>query len=252
VTKSEAMKIVCVLFGSFPNARFTDQNFESYSEGIIDLDAQTCGAAVQRIIRTHKFNSVPAIAEIREAATAQQHGPCVRGEEAWGTLMLAKRRHGYDYGESDAQRRLRDPLFTEPHITKCLDMFGGWNSFALQDDDAPARARFIAIYDEFARRERADLVSGHTLPAPALGRGGKAALQLVQRNNDAVLGVQEANGAAGGSPAGVASRPAASTTPAAPAAPIAPPRPKPGPTPFQRRVSLEELDAELARIGGAQ
>lgn len=237
MTKSEAMKIVCVLFGSFPNARFTDQNFESYAEGLLDLDAGTCGAAAQRLIRTAKF--LPTIAEIREAATAQQHGPCPRGEEAWAALLQAKRAYGYDYGPDDVRRRRRDPIFADEHIRRCLTLWGGWNAFALADEDAPARARFIAMYDELAQRERQDVSSGMPLPRPALGMGHSgapapalAAPRGVRRPGDA----SPPKGSPEGQPASVV--------------PIAPPRPKPGPTPFQRRVSVEELDAELARTAG--
>jgi hypothetical protein len=164
MTKTEAMKIVCVLFGSFPNARFDEQNFESYAEGITDLDVTTCGSAAQRLIRTSKF--LPSIAELRDACAAQTHGPARSGEEAWGELMLAKRRHGYDYGAVDARRRERDPLFGDALITRCLALWGGWNAFALADDDAADRARFIALYAGHAGRERQDIVAGKPLPAP--------------------------------------------------------------------------------------
>jgi hypothetical protein len=164
MTKTEAMKIVCVLFGSFPNARFNEQNFESYAEGIQELDATTCGAAAQRLIRTSKF--LPSIAEIREATVAQTLGPVRSGEEAWAELMLAKRKHGYDYGAIDARRRLRDPLFGDPVIARCLTMWGGWNAFALADDDAADRARFCALFASHVGRERQDLVAGKALPMP--------------------------------------------------------------------------------------
>lgn len=240
MTKPEAMKIVCVLFGSFPSARFTDQNFESYAEGLLDLDAATCGAAAQRLIRTSKF--LPTIAEIREAATAQQHGPCPRGEEAWAALLQAKRAYGYDYGPDDVRRRRRrDPLFADERIRRCLTLWGGWNAFALADEDAPARARFIAMFDELAQRERRDVSSGIPLPRPQLG-SGPAPKQITQQ--------QAAKGAEGvRAPHDAGALPAPSV-PEAPRVRVAPPRQKPGPTPFQRRVSVEELDAELARTAG--
>lgn len=164
MTKTEAMKIVCVLFGSFPNARFNAQNFESYADGIVELDATTCGAAAQRLIRTSKF--LPTIAEIREACTAQTHGSVRSGESAWGELMLAKRKHGYDYGPIDVQRRLRDPIFSDPLIKQCLNLWGGWSAFALADDEAADRARFIALFASLAGRERQDLTAGKALPSP--------------------------------------------------------------------------------------
>jgi hypothetical protein len=164
MTKTEAMKIVCVLFGSFPNARFNEQNFESYADGIEELDATVCGKAAQRLIRTSKF--LPSIAEIREACTEQTHGAVRSGEQAWGQLMMAKRKHGYDYGDDDMRRRLRDPLFSDPLIKQCLTLWGGWSAFSQAADDAADRSRFIALFASLAGRERQDLTAGKALPRP--------------------------------------------------------------------------------------
>ncbi len=92
MTKAESMKIVCALFGAFPNSRFNEQNFETYAESLLDLDAKACGAAAQRLIRTSKF--LPTVAEIREAATAQRSGSRKTGAEAYAELLSAVQRHG--------------------------------------------------------------------------------------------------------------------------------------------------------------
>lgn len=172
MTKTEAMKIVCVLFGSFPNARFNEQNFESYAEGISELDAATCGAAVLRLIRTSKF--LPSISEIREAATAQVMGPRKTGAEAYGELTAAVQRHG-QYPEVrwiDGEMRVQTPWPPlAPDVAHAMRLtWGTWAECCGETGiDAPSRARFIAAYDGLAERERLDIVAGKPLPAPKSG-----------------------------------------------------------------------------------
>jgi len=248
MTKPEAMKIVCVLFGSFPNSRFNEQNFESYADSIQDLDASTCGAAVQRLIRTSKF--LPSISEIREAATAQQIGPRKTGAEAYGELLEAVRRHGAypEVSWVDGAMRMQSPWPPlAPDVEQAMrQTWGSWSTCCAETGpDAPDRARFIAAYDGIAERERADLVSGQPLPAPA-----SPALKLITQQ-------QTAKGAAAPLPRAadridVESRPVESPpAAAAPAAiPLAPQRTPPAPAREHRRWTPEELDAELARLGG--
>lgn len=164
MTKIEASQLVAVLFASYPSAHLERNNVDAYVTGIIDLSANDANAAVTRLRRTSKF--LPSIAEIREACTAQTHGAVRSGESAWGELMQAKRRHGYDYGPIDVQRRLRDPIFGDPLIKQCLTLWGGWNALALADDDAADRARFIALFAGLAGQERQDLTAGKALPLP--------------------------------------------------------------------------------------
>ena len=254
MTKPEAMKIVCVLFGSFPNARFNEQNFESYAEGILDLDAGPVGKAAQRLIRTNKF--LPSIAELREAATAQQHGPKKTGAEAYGELLDAVRRHG-----SKPAIRVRDdgrvlvqtpwPPLADDVAQAMRQTWGSWSDCCHAPDaqEMADRARFIAAYDGLAERERQDLVSGQALPAPGDTRTrlpAPRATQVAKPGADAstrrlyVLvasvgnGPQKTNGAVAG--LHVASPTAAAAAPAE----LVP-----------RRWSAEEIDAAL-RNGGSK
>lgn len=164
MTKIEASQLVAVLFASYPSAHLERNNVDAYVTGIIDLSANEANAAVTRLRRTSKF--LPSIAEIREACTAQTHGAVRSGESAWAELMMAKRKYGYDYGPSNVPRRLRDPLFGDPLIKQCLALWGGWNAFALADDDAADRARFIALFAGLAGQERQNLTAGKALPLP--------------------------------------------------------------------------------------
>lgn len=250
MTKPEAMKIVCVLFGSFPNARFTEQNFESYAEGLLDLDGRTCGAAVQRLIRTNRF--LPSIAEIREASTAQRHGPRKTGAEAYEELLGAVQRHGH-YPEVrwvDGIVRVQSPWPPVPSdVARAMrQTWGSWDACCTETGpDAPDRARFIAAYDGIAERERADLVSGQPLPAPA-----SSALKLITQQQQIAMG-SAARLPTAITKAGEEPRPAgAPFAVTAPEAPIAPPREPRAPARAPRRWTAEELDAELARAAGGR
>lgn len=234
----EAKRIVAVLLASYPNREFGAETASAYVEGILDLDAATCGLAAQRLIRTSKF--LPTISEIREATTAQQRGPAPRGEEAWAELQGACRRYGYDYGPDDARRRLRDPLFGAPHIDECLRLWGGWNAFSTTDHDAASRARFCALYDELAGRERRDLVSGIPLPPPAGLR--LVAPAPVADTLGALCGV--GRGQAAPAPKDAVTRQPEPPTKAAPALRVVRPE-------FQRRMTAEEITAALEQ-GAAQ
>jgi hypothetical protein len=241
----EAAKIVAVLFASYPHGKFDRDNARAYVDGIADLDAAACGAAAQRLIRTNKF--LPSIAEIREAAAAQSVGPRKTGAHAYDELLEAVRRHGATprvrMHDGRVQVQAPWPPLAPDVAVAMRQTWGTWADCCHAPDaqEMADRARFIAAYDGLSERERADLVSGRPLPAPA-----PALKQITQQ--------QAAKGAAAPLPPAAKAPPAA----AAPAAiKLAPPRQKPGPAPIAQRMldgwrpTAEELDAELARIGGA-
>src|SRR5688572_17253271 len=162
--RDQAAKIVAVLFSSYPQSKYDRDNAQAFVDGIVDLDAATCGAAVQRLIRTNRF--LPSISEIREACSARKHGALRTGEEAYATLTEAVRRHGRDYGQGS-------PRFSDPLIARCIGIWGSWNDVCGSPSDDPGgRARFIELYDELASRHREDVSSGMPLPAPERARIG--------------------------------------------------------------------------------
>jgi hypothetical protein len=226
MTKTEALKLVATLFGSFPSAHIDRNHVDAYASGIIDLDAAVTAMAVDRLRKTARF--LPTIGEIREAATAQKHGPVRTGEEAYAELLAAVLRHGPDYGPIDTQRRRRDPLFADPIIARCIGVWGSWNDLCeSQRDDPGGRARFIELFNELTGRERQAVVSGVPLPPPERPRIGFAAPTRA-------------------SPA-MASKDAPTGQPAALPVVVAQ-SPKQPPVVHQaRKWTPEELDAELAK-----
>src|SRR5690606_26736715 len=93
-------------------------------------------------------------------------GPRRTGEDAYRVALEAVRRFG----------RYQAPRFRDPHITRALGVFGGWVAFCDSPDVDPAgRARFVELYEEGARRERADIASG--LPRPGARMAQERALR---------------------------------------------------------------------------
>jgi hypothetical protein len=245
----EASKIVAVLFASYPMSKFDRDNAKAFVDGISDLDAAACGAAVVRLVRTSKF--LPSVAEIREAATAQRHGPRKTGAQAYEELLEAVQRHGGTPMIRWVKREMRmqspwPPL--EPDVAAAMrQTWGSWTDCCKAPDaqEMADRARFIAAYDGIAERERADLVSGQPLP-PA-----QSAARLEPRNNRATMALVVPNGAA-------AAEKMARVASASDAAKAAAPADQPIPGPPVRREATrpprkwtpEELEAELQKTGG--
>lgn len=250
--KSEAAELVMMLMGAFPNARTNESTSQVYEAMLLDLDVAVARQAATRLIATSKF--LPSIAEIREATTAQTHGPRKTGAEAFGELNEARRRFGpyreCRFNPETGRLHWRTPWPPlAPDVERAMMLtWGSWVECCTVpgDHDMADRARFIAAYDGLSERQRQDLVAGQALPAPT-----SPAARLEPRNNRAAQALVVTNGAAGNSSAQADKTKASATAPAAPAVPIASPRPKPGPTPFQRRMTADELEAELAKTGGA-
>lgn len=168
MTRDEAAKIVAVLFGSYPMARFTKDNAEAYITGLMDLPADACGAAALRLRSTSKF--LPSIAEIREAATAQRAGARKTGAEAYGELLAAVQRHGrypeVRWVEGKMQVQQPWPPVPPDVLAAVRQTWGSWEECCGDaEPDAPGRARFIDAFEGASRRERDDLVAGAALPA---------------------------------------------------------------------------------------
>lgn len=158
MTPSEASKLVTALAAHYPNLKLTLDNVMAYERSLMELDYHHANAAIERLVRTHKF--FPTISEIHAVAAELACGSVRSGAEAYAEVMLAVRRHGRCYGDSPA------PKFDDPLIPQCLRVWGGsWNDVCNSpENDAAGRARFIELYDSLARQRRQDVVAGRVLP----------------------------------------------------------------------------------------
>jgi len=158
VTKVEAIQIVAMLNAAFGHSRLTAQGCDIYVDMVQDLGFSPAKEAVRRLLSKARF--MPTIAEIRETAADVTLGPARSGEEAYAILLRAIAACGW----------CSPPKFRDPHITRALGVWGSWvDVCASPADDAAGRARFIELYEQSAKRERADVVAGKPLPAPRAG-----------------------------------------------------------------------------------
>lgn len=63
----EAAELVARMAARYPGAPFTEDNAESYEREFIRLERDRVSAALDELVRTHKF--IPAIAEIHQEIT---------------------------------------------------------------------------------------------------------------------------------------------------------------------------------------
>jgi len=163
---SEVSELVAILVSAFPRPPITPQTSQVYESILADLNGEVARKAVARLIATTKW--LPTIAEIRAACVETEKGARRAGGEAWGDVGDAVRRFG----------RYGSPEFSDPITADCVRQMG-WLSLCDSTNDTADRARFIELYDELAKRARADEVAGPalTLPAPGTwtehGSGGR-------------------------------------------------------------------------------
>lgn len=242
--KSEAAEIVHMLMKAYPASKADDGTSRIYETMLVDLDANRAMAAIKRLLSTCKF--LPTIAEIREAAAAQTAGPRKTGNEAYEELNRAVLKHGHtpvvkvtDDGKVLTQKPW--PPIAPDIAVAMRRTWGTWADCcsATRDQSVSDRARFIEAYDGMSERDRADLVSGVPLPAPQA-----AAPRLAAAKTNPPEPVPPKTLPRGQAVPGIAVP--KQNTPAP--VPIVAPRQPPGPTPFQgRRLSAEEIEAELKK-----
>jgi hypothetical protein len=151
--KSEAIEVVMLLVGAFPQAKFDAVSRDVYERMLLDLDAPDTRSAVQRLIRSSRF--LPSIAEIRRAVADATLGPKRSGAEAWIDVAYEIRRVGY----------CGTPRFDDDVTRRLVDRWG-WRRLCLEGSWESDRARFIEAYDEIAGREREGRLAAPALSLP--------------------------------------------------------------------------------------
>ncbi len=152
MTELEAKKIVSVLLGAFPAARFTDDTVAIYKRMLADLDYPTANTAVEHLLASAKF--LPSIAEIREAAISLRVGDRRQGAEGWRDFLDA-------VGAVGSHRPA--PTFDDSVVGQCVDALG-WRELCLSENQVADRARFIELYDRLSVTARSKQLSAG-LPA---------------------------------------------------------------------------------------
>lgn len=145
-----------VLTAAYPTFKTPAATIEVYSRALADLDYEVAEAAVLDAVSKSKF--FPTIAEIRETAARLMTGADARmpALEAWGKVKDAVARYGRHGWEGAV-------AYLDPQTADTIRALG-WFAFCDSDvdDEMSWRARFVDLYDQYARR---DLRQAQMLPA---------------------------------------------------------------------------------------
>lgn len=122
-----------------------------YYEHLRDIPIDSLERAVEFIIRSRKYSSIPTIAEIREAALGRDEDIETAALEGWA---LAKREvaFGYRYEDGKMVYGGRDAILDEAVRVA----FGGWYNFGQTnpENEIADRAHFLRVFKGLARRRR--------------------------------------------------------------------------------------------------
>lgn len=179
MTDAECAKLVAVMMGAFPSAKFNAQTSQVYERMLRDLDYRAANAAVERLLATSRF--MPTVADVREAALALTSGEIKPGGEAWGEVLRLISRYGarrYDVGW--------EPPIADPATRQTVAALG-WVNLCDSENQVADRARFVELYDKLAASQRRSQLSEH-LPATQRLREAQVAQRLEQRSGAASAG----------------------------------------------------------------
>lgn len=112
-----------------------------YVRMLTDLPWFAARAAVESLLSTAK--NMPTIAEVRAATLNAMHGNVRAGGDGWGDVRKAISRYGMN----------RSPEFIDPVVERVVRALG-WRELCQSENDVSDRARFIELYDRFARDQR--------------------------------------------------------------------------------------------------
>jgi hypothetical protein len=130
----------------YPRFELSQATLAAYVKVLGDLPAELIQAAAQDIGSRSTF--FPAAAELRAAAfqLVEKSSGLPTAYEAWGEVMKGMRTTG-SWGV---------PEFSNPLIMKTVNAIGGWRLLCMSENNAADRARFVAAYDIYVKREQYD------------------------------------------------------------------------------------------------
>jgi hypothetical protein len=165
VTEREAHQVVMIIAANWRSdlRGMEPEEIRAWSkmfrEGILDLDFAEVKAAVDRVIKTEIF--LPKVATIRNALIAATRGQRRSGAEAWGDVIKAVSRYGYN----------RTPVFDDPIVARVVDALS-WKEICNSENATADRARFIQAYDQLVAQGLVEAQISHGASAPALPSRG--------------------------------------------------------------------------------
>lgn len=151
MNRSDAAKLVAVLVSAYPqqsarlDAQRLDAMVSSFAALLGDLTYEQANGALTVLVQTRAW--MPSVADLRAAVLELARGPVKTGAEAWGSVLRAIGREGYDRVPG------RDFVFADP-VTAQVVAALGWASLCNSENPTADRARFIEAYDQIAANAR--------------------------------------------------------------------------------------------------
>ena len=135
--------LMAMLGTAFGEKGIMPERIDIYWAHLLDIPVDTVAQAVQTIIKTRRYSSIPTIAEIRDAALGRDEDIETTALEAWGKASQAVSRGFYLRDESAIDEAVRVA-------------FGGWQKFGETDpeNEMADRAHFIRVFKGLARKRR--------------------------------------------------------------------------------------------------
>ena len=161
MTSEQAFDLVSLLVKSYKSVKIEVETVQIYTAMIVDLDFDSCKAAVYNLIAESEF--FPTIASIRKAAV-KTITKFPTGSEAWAEVKREIGRTGY----------MGQPSFSCPQIKQAVQGMGGWRSLCSMPDDEWVRKDFIKAYESYSERAFSDAL--HTPLARQLEQQAQARL----------------------------------------------------------------------------
>lgn len=153
LTSEQAFELVNLLASSYKSLKIEEATIKIYIGMIMDLDYETCKAAVFNLIAENEY--FPTVAAIRKASLKTLVS-LPNGSEAWAEVKREIARVGY----------VGIPAFSNDLIKKAVQGMGGWRSLCLAPEDQWVRRDFIKAYEPLAERAFTDAL--HTPAARQL------------------------------------------------------------------------------------
>ena len=166
------VKMLTVLVLAFPNAKIEKGTIDVYARDLADLPEEVLDLACQECRVTLRF--FPTISEIREAAAKLQSGvdSLPPAGEAWREFQVMAGHH------SEMPHDITNPVLAQ--TLKGM----GWRYLTTSDNVVADRARFIELYNEYAKRRlrqfvetpsladaRYRMVTGRVVPRLSMSKG---------------------------------------------------------------------------------
>jgi hypothetical protein len=141
------------------------EDWNDYYQILKHFPVEALAAAALKVLAEHVYPTFPKPAVILQAAAAVCATPQKSGMEAWGRVLYAAVRYGYDNPPRPAGAT-SGWTFSDPLTLEAVNAIG-WAYICQSEEEMVMRAHFIKCYEQM--RDRA-AVAARELPAVAAVR----------------------------------------------------------------------------------